>query len=141
MSLHYILALDVGGRRIGVAMASTIARLPAPLTVIDREVSKDAMVDIMKLVEAHQVGVVVVGLPRGMQGQETAQTKATRVFAANLAERLQVPVVLQDEAGTSIQAEATLKEQGKTYTKGDIDAEAASIILNDYLQTHMDRTA
>lgn len=136
----YILALDVGGRRIGVALASTAARIAAPLTTLDREASQDIQADIAKLVSEHQIATVVVGLPRGMGGQETAQTAAIRAFVSELEKKLEVPVVLQDEAGTSLQAEDNLKALGKPYSKADIDASAAAIILNDYLQAYVART-
>jgi putative Holliday junction resolvase len=138
---EYILALDVGGRRIGVALASTSARLPAPLCVLDQESSQDIYGDIEKLVKEHQARVLVVGLPRGMSGQETAQTAATRAFAAELTKRLSIPVVMQDEAGTSKLAESNLQARGKAYNKGDIDAEAAAIILQDYLNQQLEHTA
>ncbi len=138
---NYVLGLDVGDRRIGVALASAIARLPAPLRTLDRQKTDDVLVDISQLVAEYQVGVVVVGLPRGMSGQETEQTALTRDFAAELAKHLEIPVVMQDEAGTSLEAERLLKQRGKPYQKGDIDSEAAALILQDYLQHTAERSA
>ncbi len=130
---NYVLCLDVGERRIGIALASTIARLPAPLTTIDRNQETDVYETISQITKSEDVSVVVVGLPRGMQGQETKQTIISRQFAQKLSEAISVPIVMQDEAGTSLEAERILKERGKAYEKGDIDAEAATIILRDYL--------
>lgn len=137
----YVLSLDVGERRVGVAIASVIARLPAPLTTIDRTKVADVYAEVAKLVAAHEAGAVVIGLPRGLSGQETAQTSAARGFAAELAGLVDVPIVMQDEAGTSLEAERLLKARGKAYKKGDIDAEAAALILRDYLQQARNHSA
>jgi len=140
MDAQYILALDVGERRVGVALASSIARLPAVVTTIDRR-EHDAYEVIAKLVKEHGVSTIVVGLPRGMQGQDTAQTDYCRDFAAELEEAVGMQVVMQDEAATSLEAEEYLKKLGKPYAKGDIDAYAAVIILRDWLAGQMERTA
>jgi len=75
----------------------------------------------------------VVGLPRGMQGQHTAQTAEAEAFAKSLRAQSGLPVHMQDEAVTSKQAEDELKGRGKPYGKGDIDALAATYILQDWL--------
>jgi putative Holliday junction resolvase len=137
----YVISLDVGERRIGVAIASMIARLPSPLTTIDRLKTPDAFSEIETLCRQNEVGRVVVGLPRGMGGQETAQTGLARQFAAELSRRLDMPVTMQDEAGTSIEAERLLRARNRPYTKGDIDAEAAVLILRDHLQQAAESTA
>lgn len=137
--MSYVLALDVGGKRIGVAVASRIARLSAPHGVIETAKTTDISAAIKRMVNELEADTVVVGLPRGMDGQETAQTAAARDFAAGLSAELDVPVVLQDEAVTSVEAEKRLKNRGKPYNKGDIDAEAAAMILDDYLKTAGDR--
>lgn len=79
---------------------------------------------------------VVVGLPRSLGGNETPQTLAVRRFTDDvLGGLLPKDPVFQDEAGTSGVAEEHLKASGKPYEKGDIDAEAAAIILQDYLDS------
>jgi len=129
-----ILALDVGERRIGVALANVHVRLASPLTTLQRsDVSPD---DIRQLIEQHDVGALVVGLPRGLDGQHTHQTKAVETFAAELAKAVAVPLHWQDEAVTSRQAEAELIARGKPYKKEDIDALSAVYILEDYLRDH-----
>ena len=77
----------------------------------------------------------MVGLPRGLDGQRTAQTEEVEAFARGLGERFGLPVHMQDEAVTSKQAEAELEARGKPYGKGDIDALAATYILQDWLAT------
>lgn len=126
-----VLCLDVGERRIGVAIASTTARLPRPLTTLDA--TKDAPQAIQELVRNEDATLVVVGLPRNLSGDETAQTAMVRTFA----QQLDVPqLAFQDEALTSRKAEAELNQRGKPYAKGDIDTLAATYILEDYLATH-----
>lgn len=118
-----------------MAIASLMARMAAPYAVIDRMREPNAVAAITAIVKKEEIGVLVVGLPRGMSGQETEQTAKTREFARELEAALgSIPVVMQDEAGTSIEAEARLRARGKPYGKGEIDSEAATIILSDYLQ-------
>jgi putative Holliday junction resolvase len=125
-----LLALDVGERKIGVARASGIARVAEPLITLPNDEAFGAA--LRRLIKEYDVSLVVVGLPRGLDGQETAQTQYVRDFMASL--DLSIKQVYQDEAVTSVNAEAQLKQAGKPYTKEDIDSVAASIILGDYLQ-------
>jgi putative Holliday junction resolvase len=131
---HYstVLALDVGEKRIGVALASLQARLAHPLKTLHR--SKDSFEQIQALVDEHGARTVVVGLPRGLSGQTTAQTRSVEEFKAELQRVLTVPAHWQDEAVTSAQAEEELRSRGKPYKKEDIDALAATYILEDYLR-------
>lgn len=128
-----ILALDVGGARIGVAVASSIARIAHPLTTL--EMSPDIVEQLRTIIDQEGIGTIVVGLPRNLSGQETAQTASVQEFAKQL-EPLSLPLHFQDEAVTSAQAEAELQARGKPYAKGDIDALAATYILDDFLQTY-----
>ena len=132
-----ILALDVGERRIGVARASMVARLAAPLATVER--GSNTMAEIRKLVETEQAVTIVVGLPRGLDGQHTQQTAAVEAFGAELAAEVPVSVRWQDEAVTSKKAEAELQARGKPYQKGDVDALSATYILEDFLRDHQDR--
>lgn len=126
-----ILGLDVGGKRVGVAVASLAARLPRPLVTLERSDGFfDELGDIIKTEGAE---ALVVGLPRGMEGQHTAQTGEAETFARSLGGRFGLPVHMQDEALTSKHAEAELEARGKPYVRGDIDALAATYILQDWL--------
>lgn len=129
-----VLALDVGTKRVGVAIASLAARLPRPLVTL--EMNDGFVAHLQGLLEQEAVGQLVVGLPRGMQGQSTAQTAMVEDFVADLQKQIDLPVAFQDEAVTSAQAEAELQERGKPYAKGDIDALAATYILQDWLSEH-----
>lgn len=121
----------MGSQRIGVAVATLASRLPRPLTTLKRDDGLFAA--LQDIIEAEGVGTVVVGLPRGLDGQSTAQTKDTEAFKDLLSRRYALPVHLQDEAVTSKQAEAELKARGKAYRREDIDALAATYILEDFL--------
>lgn len=139
MTSGMALALDVGERRIGVALTSLIARLPAAYATIDRQATADVFQDIYDIVAKEGVTELVIGLPRDMKGVETEQTKKVREFAKELGKKIDIPITMQDEAVTSVAAEQRLKSTKKPYTKADIDAEAAAIILQDYLAGREER--
>lgn len=133
-SLVTIISLDVGAQRIGVAVANSIARIASPLVTIQHDAN--VMSQITQLLTTESATALVVGLPRGLDGQETGQTQAVRDFVVELQKHIDVPLFFQDEALTSRKAEDELQSRGKPYEKGDIDALAATYILEDYLQEH-----
>ncbi len=124
-----IIALDIGKTRIGVAKAHTVARFPSPYTTLINDAT--VIEAIRAILQAESVETIVVGLPRSLSGNETDQTVYTRDFARQLEEY--ATIVFQDEALTSKKAQAELELRRKPYTKGDIDALAATYILEDYL--------
>lgn len=130
-SVATILALDVGAQRIGVARANSIARIASPLTTLQH--GEQIFDDIAQLLRQEKADELVVGLPRGLEGQETDQTRYVRQFVTDLQQHITVPVHLQDEALTSVKAEKELEARKKPFAKGDIDALAATYILSDYL--------
>lgn len=119
------LGLDIGQARIGVARGNSVARLASPVAVI--AVDGRELDEIARLAKQAGATELVVGLPRGLDGQDTAQTVLTRQFGEPL-KALGLRVHWQDEAGTSVQAEA----QGQADRLGP-DARAAALILQDYL--------
>jgi len=127
-----ILAVDVGNVRTGVAVAGVEARLPRPLTTFQ---TNSLMNDIDHLVKDEAAAALVVGLPRNLNGEDTDQTRFARATAEQLKAAIDIPVFFQDEALTSIQAEAELEARGVSYTKADVDALAATLILDDFLQS------
>ncbi len=126
-----IVALDVGDKRVGIAMTNTLARLPSPLTTLTRD--DDFWQKLELLLRENDVSSVVVGLPRNLRSQETKQTRITRQFVKELKIRLNIEAELQDEALTSHKAEEVLKSTGKKFSKEEVDSLAATYILNDYL--------
>lgn len=128
-----LLALDVGEKRIGVALADTSVRIAVPYDTI--EVDGGELVTIIELVEKESIDILVVGYPRNQLGLATAQTTYVERFAEQLTD-IDADVVYQDESLTSVLAEERLKSHGRPYSKGDIDAQAAAIILQDYIEEH-----
>lgn len=131
-----LLGLDVGERRIGVAAGDTIGRLGSPLTTL--EVDGTEMVRLQRLMLENEVSGFVVGLPRNMSGQETAQTQMVKDFVTRRLSGFELPVHYQDESLTSVKAEEELAQRKKPYSKADVDALAATYILNDYLEGSVD---
>lgn len=130
----YILGLDVGEKRIGVAVASVIAKLPQPLDMIPA--GEHAVDQIKLLITKEEITLVVVGLPRNSQGQETAQSKITRNFVAELVKITEVPVVLADESLSSVRAEDLRKDN--TFKNVSSDSLAACFILEEYFVTNLE---
>jgi putative Holliday junction resolvase len=121
----------VGSVRIGVALARADVRIAQPLTTID---NAEYVYDVInQLVTEHDVTVIVVGWPRGMQGQTTEQTKYVEDFVETLRQHVAQPIHLQDEALTSQKAETELRGRNKPFEKAEVDALAAAYILDDFL--------
>lgn len=129
--INNVLSLDIGSSRIGVAIASFIAKIPRPLTTLNNDYN--FFQELKSIIEAEDIQILVVGLPRGLDGQNTKQTKETEDFIGEIKKRIDLPLYVQDEALTSKKAEDELRNTGKPYNKGDIDALAAAYILNDFL--------
>lgn len=128
------LGIDYGHVRLGLAVAGSDTLLARPLTTLEK--SGDQITSLKQIIEREAIDTLVVGLPRSLDGEDTLQTETVRHFAAQLAD-LGLPVKLQDEAGTSSLA---LERIGTPTSIGQIDQEAAAIILQDYLNT-LDNTS
>lgn len=127
-----LIALDVGTKRIGVAAADSAVPVAIPLATV--EVDGNELEAVRAIVGDRAVDTVVVGYPRNQAGEATDQTAISEAFGRQVAAF--ATVEYQDESLTSIMAEGRLKAMGKPYTKADIDAYAAMIILQDYLEQH-----
>ncbi len=131
MRIKKYLALDVGERRVGLAMADSQVKIAVPFGYLER--SDNIIAELTELLVRHNIDVIVVGYPRNQSGEATKQTEAVEAFVAELSEvEGDAEVVYQDESLSSVEAERRL---GRVKDKGEIDAEAASIILQDYLET------
>lgn len=128
-----IIGLDVGTKRTGVARAPLDVSLASPLTTLDS--SDDTSDTLLELLNKEEAVAVVVGLPRGIDGQETAQTTTTRTFARQLEQESGLSVYLQDEALTSVKAREELSNKKSGHDKADVDALAATYILQDFLDS------
>ena len=128
-----VIALDVGEKRIGVAKADSNTRIAVPVGFL--VVDGSEWQEIARIAKLSSTNLFVLGLPRSNDGNETRQTLYVRNFARTLCEKIPgAKIRFQDESLTSVEAEKRLKESGKKYKKGDIDAEAATIILQDFLE-------
>lgn len=127
-----LIALDVGEKRIGVAVADTGVRIAIPYDTL--EVDGGEVERIAELMVRNKVDTLVVGYPRNQQGEATKQTEYVERFTEQLKDF--AAIVFQDESLTSVEAEKRLSSRGRGYSKGDIDAEAAAIILQDYIEEY-----
>lgn len=128
---EYLLALDVGSKRIGVAKADTDVKIATPASTL--LVDGTELVGLGDLLREYEPSLVVVGYPRNQSGEVTAQTVEVENFAEKV-RGLGVEVVFRDESLTSVMAEDRLGANKRKVERSDIDAEAATIILQDYLE-------
>jgi putative Holliday junction resolvase len=129
------LGLDVGDKRIGVALSDPQGILASPFTIIDGEDESLAIKAIIDIIHQQQVGQVIVGLPRSMDGTLGRQAEKVKNFVQGLCKHAQVPVEYRDERLTTVMAERLKRVSGGKKTKGKArhDAQAAAIILQGYL--------
>ena len=135
-----VIGIDFGERRIGVAVSDPSGTLARPLKTIERGASDvDAIATlhatIAQLASEDEVRSVVVGLPAHLDGTPSPQTVRVTALVAQLAARLDVPVFTQDERLSSHEAEQRLSVREKDWRKrkAKLDAAAAAVILQDYL--------
>lgn len=130
-----ILGLDVGERRIGVAICDPQERFAFPLTLLERRDEETALAAIAELVEREAAEAVVVGLPLSLDGSHGPQARRVAAFTQALAQRLPLPVTPWDERLTTVEAERRLREAGHSRRglKDRRDAVAAALMLQSYL--------
>ena len=128
-----LMALDVGEKRIGVALADNNIKIAVAHQTLLADGTETEQ--IARIVNHNAVTDIIVGYPRNQSGESTKQTDYAKAFADKL-RPLGLPITFQDESLTSVHAEERLNAQKKPYTKADIDALAAALILQDYLEMH-----
>ena len=133
-----ILALDVGAKRIGVAVSDELGLLATPRTVIVRRSTEAALDEIVRMALAEEASLVVVGLPISLDGQLHSQARTVQRFGERLRRRLEapgIPLVYADEMLSTVRADERLREAGvrPQRIRERIDAEAAAVILEEYL--------
>ena len=126
-----IISLDVGEKRIGVAVGDSGVRIAVPFETI--EVDGTEIEQIARIIINENARTLVIGYPRNQSGDATPQTAYVEGFAKKLTD-IADKIVFQDESLTSVLAEQRLQSYKKPYAKGDIDAQAAAIILQDYIE-------
>jgi len=132
-----ILGLDIGDRRIGVAMSDPEEILASPLTTITRDDDDRAMVAILDLVKKHQVQKIVVGLPYSMDGNVGIQANKVIAFVIKLSEHTDVKIETRDERLSTVAVERLLAEAGTRGRAARLrcDAAAAAFVLQGYLDS------
>ncbi len=141
--LGRIAGLDVGERRIGLAVSDATGTLARPVGVVQTAgLEKDALdraaAEVTRLAQEEDgLVALVIGLPRRLDGSANDMTPRVQAFAQRLGSRTSLPVVLQDERLTSVEAESRLATREKDWRtrKARLDAAAAAIILQDYLDS------
>lgn len=130
-----ILALDVGKRRIGLAISDELGLTAQGLRTIERRNNREDFAALARLVADHNVSLFLVGNPVNMSGEEGRQAAWVRQFAETLAERTGVPVKLWDERLTTVEAERVLRQSGISIEKRAraVDRLSAVILLQSYL--------
>ena len=130
-----IMGIDYGDARTGVAISDLLCSIVGTTYVVPSRNSEKAMADIVRLAKENQVGQIVVGLPRNMDGTEGPRAELCREFADALQQATGLPVAMWDERRTTVEAHNILSQHnyhGKK-RKDTVDAVAASLILEGYL--------
>ena len=132
-----VMALDVGEKKIGVAISDALLLTAQARPTLHRKNLKTDISILGRLAEENEVHEIVVGNPLHMSGKESLQSEKVKKFAAELGNALQLPVVLWDERLTSFAAEQHLEEMGLKWRqrRDHIDKIAAMIILQSYLDS------
>ena len=131
--MHKIMALDVGTKRIGIALSDYLHILANGHSFIDRLPESQAIEKILKIASENNVKKIIIGLPYNMDGSQGAQAIDCTEFAKNFQEKFEV--IFEDERLTSDLAEERLREKKIDFrkTKGLVDVESACIILEQHL--------
>ncbi|KRW91771.1 Holliday junction resolvase [Alicyclobacillus tengchongensis] len=132
------LAVDYGERRVGIALSDPTGLIASALTVIQRETDEQVVDVIAGLVVEHGVERIIVGNPITMKGEVGEKAQKAALFAQQLRERVSIPVELFDERLTTVSAERALLEGDvrRKRRRSIIDAVAATILLQNYLDAH-----
>ena len=136
MSNTRSLGLDVGEKRIGVALSDPQGILASPLTIINCTDSKTDLEAITEIISQNQVEKIIVGLPRSMNGSLGKQAEKVKAFTEDLRQHTEVPVEFRDERLTTVSARRLMqaaRTRGRKKTRHD-DAAAAALILQGYLE-------
>lgn len=131
------LALDLGDRRIGVALSDAMGMIARPLEVFERRSRAQDFSRVQQLIERYHVEALVVGLPLNMDGTEGPQASWVRDYIAALSATLRIPVILWDERLSTEEAHRIARQSGRSIPQ-HVDAIAAAVILQGYLDSHGD---
>ena len=130
-----IMGIDYGDARTGVAISDLLCSIVGSTAVVPSRNTEKAITDIVRMARENNVGEIVVGLPKNMDGTEGVRAELCRAFADQLKEATGLPVTMWDERRTTVEAHNILSQHnyhGKK-RKETVDAVAASLILEGYL--------
>lgn len=132
-----VLAVDFGGRRIGVAVSDPLRIIACPLDTLHISSPGEGIRRLVSLCHEYEIEILIMGYPLGNSGNKTDQTCIVERVIEDLEEKIDIPVIKWDERFTSIQAADILRSQGikARDQKGKVDALAARIILQEYLDS------
>jgi len=135
------LGLDVGDKRIGLALSDAMGILASPLTIIDRGDEQQALEEIVAIIDQHQVGQIIVGLPLSTDGGIGQQAAKVKAFVKILSHRVQVPIEFRDETLTTVEARRIMltSRSKKNRQKSRDDDVAAAVLLQGYLEEKANR--
>jgi putative Holliday junction resolvase len=130
-----ILAIDPGSRRLGLALSDPSGTVALPLSVLIRRSEPEDLKELGRIVRQHDVELVLVGLPRMMDGSIDTAARSAQAFGADVGRVTGVPVEYWDERLTTVAAERFLIEQGKrrSQRRQNVDRVAATLLLQGYL--------
>ncbi|MFO0955245.1 MAG: Holliday junction resolvase RuvX [Candidatus Saccharibacteria bacterium] len=128
-----LIGVDTGDVRVGIALKPADSIEAEPLGVFPAGPS--VMTQILQFAQQYDAETVVVGLPRDINGNDTAQTRKAREFAGELADESGLHVILFDEFSTSERARAQLGKASRDEEKRQLDALAAAVLLDDYMRS------
>lgn len=128
-----LIGVDTGDVRVGLAVkpADSIEAEPVGVFPAGRSVFSE----IEKLAKQHDADTIIVGLPRDINGNETAQTRKAREFAGDLADQTGLHIMLFDEFSTSERARQQLGNISREEAKRKLDAQSAAVLLEDYMRS------
>ena len=129
------LGLDIGDKRIGVALSDPGGRLASPFTIINCQGDMTDVAAITDIISQQQVKKVIVGLPRSMDGSLSKQAEKVKTFTRKLCSHTEAPVEFRDERLTTVSAKRLVRDANTRKAKSKVryDAIAAALILQGYL--------
>jgi len=131
-----LVALDLGAKRVGVAVSDESQIAVTPLPFIERRSWKDLLRRVAAIIEGYDARGLVIGLPLGLDGRDGEAAQEARRLAENFRRSLNVPVYLQDERLTTFAAEEKLKSENvrPEQIENRVDSESAALILHDFME-------
>lgn len=129
-----MLALDLGTKRVGVAISDELRITVNPLPPIERRSWKDLLRRVVDIIESYDARGLVIGLPLSLEGTEGSAATDARAMAEKFHRSLSIPVFMQDERLTTFAATAQLRTAGRSdqQIEREVDSEAAALILRDF---------